>query len=50
LVLEAARTAAQLLSHKVRKRCDRLRGRQAPEDFNAVREIRKVATLVRKVT
>jgi glycosyltransferase involved in cell wall biosynthesis len=49
LLIEAARTAGQLFSHKTRKRFDRLRGRQAPEDFNAVGEITKVATLVRKV-
>jgi glycosyltransferase involved in cell wall biosynthesis len=48
LTLEAASTAAQLFSYKVRRRLARWKGRQATEDFNAVSEIVKTAEQARK--
>jgi glycosyltransferase involved in cell wall biosynthesis len=43
LVIAAARTATQVLSHKARQRLDRWRGREVAEDFNAVWRIAKTA-------
>ena len=48
LVTEGARTATQVLTHKVRQRLDRWRGREATEDFNAVAEIAKTAELAER--
>ncbi len=48
LAAQATRTAAQVLSHKVRQRIDRRRGRGATEDFNAVAEIAKTAELAER--
>ncbi len=48
LVTEGTRTAAQVLSGKVRQRLDRWRGREAPEDFNTVTEIAKTAELAER--
>jgi glycosyltransferase involved in cell wall biosynthesis len=45
LMIEAARTGGLLLSHKVRRRLDRWRGKTESEDFNAVAEIAKTAAL-----
>jgi glycosyltransferase involved in cell wall biosynthesis len=47
---EAASTAVQLLSHKIRQRVRRWRGGQAPEDFNAVEEIAKTAARAKRYT
>jgi glycosyltransferase involved in cell wall biosynthesis len=48
LALQATRTAGQLLSYKTLKRLNRVRGRETPEDFNAVSEIRKMAAVTRE--
>lgn len=49
IAMEAFGTGVQLLSHKVRQRLRRLRGEQ-DEDFNAIREIAKTATLANRHT
>ncbi|MGZ8764639.1 MAG: glycosyltransferase [Acidimicrobiia bacterium] len=48
LATEGARAATQVLTHKVRQRLDRWRGREATEDFNAVAEIEKTAELAER--
>jgi glycosyltransferase involved in cell wall biosynthesis len=48
LMREASRTAVQLLAYKLRNRFQRWRGRQTTEDFNAVKEIARTATLAGK--
>ncbi|MGZ8733792.1 MAG: glycosyltransferase family 4 protein [Acidimicrobiia bacterium] len=48
LATEGTRAATQVLTHKVRQRLDRWRGREATEDFNAVAEIEKTAELAER--